>query len=69
MHSHHLTYTFAPDWVPAMRATQGRPPKGTLGPQGQVWRVRWQVQEATEAITTQAQREWQFVLTTNVLDV
>jgi transposase len=33
-----------------------------------MWRVRWQVQEATEAIATQAQRERRFVLATNVLD-
>ena len=37
-------------------------------PQRQVWRVTWQVQEATEAITAQAQRECRFVLATNVLD-
>ncbi len=68
LHSHHLTYTVAPEWVPAKRAARGRPPTGSSPPQRQVWRVRWQVQEATEAITTQAQRERRFVLATNVLD-
>ena len=33
-----------------------------------MWRVRWQGQEATEAIPTQAQRERRVVLATNVLD-
>jgi transposase len=68
LHSHHLTYTVAPAWVPAKQATRGRPPKDSPRPQRQVWRVRWQVQEATEAIATQAQRERRFVLATNVLD-
>jgi transposase len=68
LHSHYLTYTVAPEWVPAKRAARGRPPTGSPRPQRQVWRVRWQVQEAPEAITTQAQRERRFVLATNVLD-
>jgi transposase len=68
LHSHHLTYTVTPEWVPTKRVTRGRPPKGSLRPQRQMWRVRWQVQEATEAIATQAQRERRFVLATNVLD-
>jgi transposase len=54
--------------VPVKRATRGRPPKGAPHPERQVWRVGWQVQEATEAIATQAQRERRFVLATNVLD-
>ena len=33
-----------------------------------MWRVRWQGQEATEAIPTQAQRERRVVLATNGLD-
>lgn len=68
LHYHHLTYTVSPEWVLAKRATRGRPPKEAPRPQRQVWRVTWQVHEATEAITTQAQRECRFVLATNVLD-
>jgi transposase len=67
LHSPHVTYTVAPEWVPAKQATRGRPPKDAPRPQRQVWRVRWQV-EATEAIAPQAQRERRFVLATNVLD-
>ena len=67
-HSHHLTYTIAPEWVPIKRATRGRPPKGSPRPQRQMWRVCWQVREATEAIATQVQRERRFVLATNMLD-
>jgi transposase len=68
LHSHHLTYTVSAEWVPAKRATRGRPPKGAPRPQHQVWRVTWQVQEATEAISRQARRERRFVLATNVLE-
>ena len=68
MSSHHLTFTVAPEWVPVKRATRGRPPKGASRPARQVWRVRWQVQEATAAITTRARRERRLVLATNVLD-
>jgi transposase len=68
LHSHHLTFTVEPEWVPVKRAIRGRPPKGAPHPDRQVWRVRWQVQEATEAIATQAPRERRFVLATNVLD-
>jgi transposase len=68
LHSHHLPYTVAAEGVPATPATRGRPPKGAPRPQRQVWRVRWQVQEATAAIATQARRERRFVLATNGLD-
>jgi hypothetical protein len=68
LHSHHVTYTVAPEGGPARQATRGRPPKDSPRPPRQVWRGRWQVQEATEAIATQAQRERRFVLATNVLD-
>jgi transposase len=66
--SHHPTFTVEPEWVPVKRATRGRPPKGTPRPERQVWRVRWQVQEATAAIATHAQRARRFVLATNGLD-
>jgi hypothetical protein len=66
--SHHLTYTVSPEWVPTKRAVRGRPPRDVPRPQRQVWRVRWQVQEATEAISRRAQRERRFVLVTNVLE-
>jgi transposase len=69
LHSHHLTYTVSAEWVPAKRTTRGRPPKDAPRPQCQVWRVTWQVQEATDAISRRAQRECRFVLATNVLDV
>ena len=65
---HQLTYTVDAEWVPAKRTTRGRPPKDAPRPQRQVWRVSWQVQEATAAILAQAQREHRFVLATNVLD-
>jgi transposase len=68
LHTHHLTFTVASEWVPVKRAVRGRPPKGAPRPQRQVWRVRWQVQAATDALATQAQRERRFVLATNVLD-
>jgi transposase len=68
LHSHQLTYTVDAEWVPAKRTTRGRPPKDAPRPQRQVWRVSWQVQEATAAILAQAQRERRFVLATNVLD-
>ena len=68
LHSHHLTFTIASEWVPAKRATRGRPSKEASRPQRQIWRVVWQVQEATEAIKRRAQREGRFVLATNVLD-
>jgi transposase len=67
VHHHQLAYTVSADWVPAKRLTRGRPPKGAPRPQRQVWRVRWHVHEATEAIRTRAQRESRFVLVTNVL--
>ena len=59
LHSHHLTYTVATEWVPAKRAARGRPPTGPRLPSARCGASRWQVQEATEAITTQAQREGQ----------
>jgi hypothetical protein len=65
---HHLTDTGDAEWVPAKRATRGRPFKDALRPQRQVWRVSWQVQEATAAIVAQAPRERRFVLATNVLE-
>src|SRR6266498_3460314 len=68
LHYHQLTYTLDAEWVPAKRATRGRPPKDAPCPQRQVWRVSWQVQEATAAIMAQAQRERRFVLATNVLE-
>jgi hypothetical protein len=55
-------------WVPAKRATRGRPPKDAPRPQHQAWRVTWQGQEATEAISQRAQRKRRFVLATNVLE-
>jgi transposase len=68
LNSHRLTYTVNAEWVPEKRATRGRPPKHAPRPQHLVWRVSWQVHEATEAITARAQRERRFVLATNVLD-
>jgi len=67
-HYHHLSDTVSPAWVLAKRATRGRPPKDAPRPQRRVWHVIWQVHEAAEAITTQAQREGRFVLATHVLD-
>lgn len=69
LHSHHLTYTVGAEWVSEKRPTRGRPPKDAPSRQCQVWRVTWQVHEATEAITARARREARFVLATNVLDV
>jgi transposase len=68
LHSNHLTYTVNAEWVPAKRATRGRPPKASPRPQHQVWRVTWQPQEAIDAISRRAQRERRFVLATNVLE-
>jgi transposase len=68
LHHHQLTYTVAAEWVPAKRTTRGRPPMHAPRPQRQIWRVTWQVQEATEAIYRRAQRERRFVLASNVLD-
>jgi transposase len=68
LQGHQLTYTVGCEWVPAKRATRGRPPKAAPRPQRQVWRVRWQVREAPEAITARARRERRFVLATNVLE-
>jgi transposase len=68
LHSHHLTYTASAEWVPAKRTTRGRPPKEAPRPRRQVWRVTWQVQQATEAMSLRAQRERRFVLATNVLE-
>jgi transposase len=68
LHSHHLTYTVSTEWVLTKRATRGRPPKDVPRPQRQVWRVTWQAQEATEAISRRAQRERRFVLATDVLE-
>jgi transposase len=68
LHSHHLACTIASEWVPAKRATRGRPSKEASRPQRQIWRGVWPVQEATEAIKRRAQREGRFVLATNVLD-
>lgn len=67
-HRHHLTYPVTPEWVPTKRGTRGRPPKGSLRPQRQMWRVRWQGQEAPEALAPQAQRERRFVLATDGRD-
>ncbi len=68
LHSHHLTYTVAPEWGPRQAGRAGTaahgflasPAPGVAGPLGG--------QEATEAITTQAQRERRFALATDVLD-
>jgi transposase len=68
LHHHQLTYTVAAEWVPAKRTTRGRPRTHAPRPQRQIWRVTWQVQEATEAIYRRAQRERRFVLASNVLD-
>jgi transposase len=68
LHHHHLTYTVGTEWIPEKRATRGCPPKDAPRPQRQVWRVSWQVHQATEAIAMQDQRERRFVLTTNVLE-
>jgi transposase len=68
MHSHHLTYTVGAAWVADKRTTRGRPPKGAPRPQHQVWRVTWQVQEATEAIMARTRRDSRLVLATNVLE-
>ena len=68
MHSHHLTYTVGAEWVAAKRTTRGRPPKAAPRPQRQVWRVTWQVHEATEVITAQTRRDSRFVLAINVLE-
>lgn len=69
LHSHHLTYTVGADWVAEKHRTRGRPPKGTPRPQRQVWRVTWEVHEATEVITARTRRDSRFVLATNVLEV
>jgi transposase len=69
LHSHHLTYAVSAEWASAKRTTRGRPPKDAPRPQRQVWRVTWQVQEATEAMSLWAQREGRVVLATNVLEV
>jgi transposase len=68
LHQHHLTYTVGVEWIPEKPATRGRPPKAAPRPLRQVWRVHWQVHEASEAIAAQIQRERRFVLATNVLD-
>jgi transposase len=67
LHSHHLTYTIGAAWVADKRPTRGRPPKETPHPQRQVWRVTWQVLEATEVIMARTRRDSRFVLATNVL--
>jgi hypothetical protein len=67
-HSHHLTDTVSPAWGPTKRATRGRPRKDVPPPQRQVWRVMWQVQEATDAISRWAQRERRLVLVTKVVE-
>jgi hypothetical protein len=67
-HDHQPTYTGAAEWVPAKRATRGRPPQHAPRPQRQLWRVTGHVQEATAAISRQAQRERRFVLASHVLD-
>jgi transposase len=68
LHSQRLPFTVEPEWIPAKRATRGRPPKGAPRPQRQVWRVTWQVQQATDALNLRIQRERRFVLATKVLD-
>ena len=68
LHSHHLTYTVGADWVADKRKTRGRPPKEAPRPQRQVWRVTWQVHEATEVIMARTRRGSRFVLATNVLE-
>lgn len=68
MHSPHLAFTSASAWVPAKRATRGRPSTEASRPQRQIWRVVWPVQEAPAAIKRRAQREGRLVLATNVLD-
>ena len=67
--SHPLTATVSAAWVSAQRTTRGRPPKEAPRPQGQVWRVTWPGQEATEAMSLWAQREGRLVRATTVLEV
>jgi transposase len=66
--SYHLTYTVGAEWVADKRPTRGRPPKAAPRPQRQVWRVTWQVHEATEVIAARTRRDRRFVLATNVLE-
>ncbi len=68
VHSHHLTYTVGTAWVADKRPTRGRPPKEAPRPQRPVWRVTWQVHEATEVITARTRQDSRFVLATNVLE-
>jgi transposase len=67
-HSHQLTDAVSAAWVPVKRTTRGRPPKEAPRPQHQVWRVTWQVQEATEAMRLRAPREGRCVLATHGLE-
>jgi transposase len=69
LRDHALTDTVASEWVPDKQARRGRPPKHAPRPQRQVWRITWQVREASQVLTAQARRESRFVLATNVLDV
>jgi transposase len=62
-----LLSTVGAEWVPEKRGTRGRPRTDAPRPERQIWRVRWQVHEATEAIMARAQREGRFVLATHVL--
>ena len=67
-HRHHRTYTGGAAWVADKRPTRGRPPKEAPRPQRQVWRVTWQVPEATEVIMARTRRDSRCVLATNVLE-
>ena len=68
LHSHDLTYTVGAAWVTDKHPTRGRPSKTAPRPQRQVWRVIWQMHEATEVITARTRRDSRFVLATNVLE-
>jgi hypothetical protein len=67
VHQHQRTSLVSAEGVTAKRTTRGRPPKDTLPPQPQVWRVIWHGREATAAIRTRAQRECRVVLAPKVL--
>jgi hypothetical protein len=68
LHRHHLTFPSASAWVAAKRAPRGRPSPEASRPQRHIWRVIWQLQEATDASKRRAQREGRCVLATNVRD-
>jgi hypothetical protein len=65
-HSQPLTSTVNAEWVPAQRATRGRPPKAAARPQQQVWRGTWQPPEAIDASSRRAQRARRLVRATKV---